>query len=140
MNRTDVLTIDPVAMGITNRVSAGCSLECNGDFRGGLLVQGELKGSMRVLGPLVVWEGSVVGGSIEVFGDVYAFGRLGSEAELGLPAETAQIVCHGTIFMAHTAQSYASVAAQRIRSYDGAQIHGPFRTLKDHQKLPELKP
>jgi hypothetical protein len=140
MNRNDVLTIDPVAMGITNRVAAGCNLSCNGDFRGGLLVQGALRGELRVLGPLVVWEGAHVGGSVVVFGDIYAFGALGEEHDDAQTSTNgAQIVCHGTIFMAHSAVSYARIAAQRIQSYDGAQIHGPFRTLKDHQKLPELK-
>ena len=140
MSRDDVLTIDPVGMGIINRVSMGCTLECNGDFHGGLLVQGKLRGKLRVLGPLVVWEGAQVAGEIEVFGDTYAFGLLGDENEFvnGIQ-NAAQIICHGTIFMAHCSVSHASIAAQRIRSYDGAQIHGPFRTLKNHQKLPELK-
>lgn len=141
VSRNDVLTIDPVGMGITNRVAAGCELECQGDFRGGLLVQGKLSGKLRVLGPLVVWEGAQLEGDIEVFGDTYAFGLLGSEAESTEPdAPQSQLVCHGTIFMAHCALSYASIAAQRIQSYDGAQMHGPFRTLKNHQKLPELTP
>jgi cytoskeletal protein CcmA (bactofilin family) len=141
LSRNDVLTIDPVGMGITNRVAAGCELECNGDFRGGLLVQGKLSGKLRVLGPLVVWEGAQLGGEIEVFGDTYAFGQLGSDVRGGaIAAPETQVVCHGAIFMSHSAVSHASIAAQRIHSYDGAQIHGPFRTLKNHKKLPELKP
>lgn len=139
MSREDTLTIDPVAMGITNRVAAGCQLECKGDYRGGLLVQGTLTGELRVMGPLVVWEGAQVQGQIEVFGDTYAFGQLGQEEDSALDGTLSQIICHGTIYMAHCALSFASIAAQRIQSYDGAQIHGPFRTLKNHQKLPELK-
>lgn len=140
MSRQDTLTIDPVAMGITNRVAAGCQLECQGDYRGGLLVQGQLSGKLRVLGPLVVWEGAGVEGEIEVFGDTYAFGQLGHEPGSAAGGTLSQIICHGTIYMAHCAISHASIAAQRIHSYDGAQIHGPFRTLKNHQKLPELRP
>jgi cytoskeletal protein CcmA (bactofilin family) len=140
MSRQDTLTIDPVAMGITNRVAAGCQLSCDGDYRGGLLVQGQLSGTLRVMGLLVVWEGATVEGKIEVFGDLYVFGQLGHPPRLTQENALAQIICHGTIYMAHCALSYANVAAQRIQTYDGAQIHGPFRTLKNHQKLPELKP
>jgi cytoskeletal protein CcmA (bactofilin family) len=141
MSRNDVLTIDPVAMGITNRVAAGCVLSSDGSYQGGLLVQGRIQGKLRVLGALVVWEGAQIGGDIEVFGDLYAFGQLGGEeAHVRGDASDSHIICHGTIYMAHCALSYASIAAQRIHSYDGAQIHGPFRTLKQHQQLPELKP
>lgn len=139
MSRADILTIDPVAMGITNRICKGSAMHCQGDFRGGLIVQGHLEGHCRILGSLIVWESASIKGQFEVFGDIYVFGVLGSEEDtLAEQKPGSEITCHGAIHMAHSAQSHAHVAAQRIVTYDGARIFGAFRTLKNHQQLPEL--
>jgi cytoskeletal protein CcmA (bactofilin family) len=123
----DVLTIDPVAMNVVNRVCAGSQLSGEQIFQGGLLVQGELAGSLEVRGRLIVWAG--------VLGDLYLFGQLGAPGQ----EDSATVVeCMGTAYIASTGISSGTLLAQRIRMYDGAQLQGPFKTLKDSALLPQL--
>ena len=44
----DTLTLDPIAMNVVNRVAAGSQLSGDLSFEGGLLVQGEIAGNIRV--------------------------------------------------------------------------------------------
>lgn len=131
----DVLTIDPVAMNVVNRVSADSQLTGNSVFKGGLLVQGKVEGVLDVRGALIVWGGGQVSGRIKVWGDLYLFGRLG-EADQMDTATTLE--CLGTAYIASTGISRAALFAHRIRMYDGAQLQGPFKTLKSPTSLPEL--
>ena len=131
----DVLTIDPVAMNVVNRVCAGSLLAGSQLFKGGLLVQGEVTGSMDVRGCLIVWGGAKVSGRVKVWGDLYLFGQLGLDDQ---PDGVTTLECMGTAYIANTGISRASLFAHRIRMYDGAQLHGPFKTLKSPMGLPEL--
>ena len=56
----DVLTLDPIAMNVVNRVAAGSDLRGDLAFDGGLLVQGSLSGTVHVRGSLIVWAGATV--------------------------------------------------------------------------------
>ena len=131
----DVLTIDPVAMNVVNRVCAGSQLNGEHLYNGGLLVQGNLAGTMDIRGCLIIWNGAQVSGRIKVWGDLYLFGQLGQE---GQSSASTNLECMGTAYIASTGVSRAALFAYRIRMYDGAQLHGPFKTLKDHMGLPEL--
>jgi cytoskeletal protein CcmA (bactofilin family) len=131
----DVLTIDPVAMNVVNRVCAGSRLSGAHVFKGGLLVQGEISGELETRGRLIIWAGGQVSGRIKIWGDLYLFGQL------GLPgtAENETVVeCLGTAYIASTGISSGTLLAHRIRMYDGAQLQGPFKTLKEDTSLPEL--
>ena len=131
----DVLTIDPVAMNVVNRVAAGSSLSGESMYEGGLLVQGSVKGTLDVRGCLIVWGDATVSGRIKIWGDLYLFGQLGMADQ----SDTATIVeCLGTAYIASTGISRGALFAHRIRMYDGAQLQGPFKTLKRSASLPEL--
>lgn len=131
----DVLTIDPVAMNVINRVAAGSSISGQLNFEGGVLVQGEVSGNVEVRGRLIVWAGGVVHGNIHVWGDLYLFGQLGQP---NAPAADTVITCMGTAYVAHTGVSTGMLTAQRLRLYEGADLQGPFRTLKPNEGLPVL--
>ena len=132
----DTLTIDPIAMNVVNRVAAGSQLNGELQFEGGLLVQGELSGHVRVNGRLIVWTGAVVKGRIRVFGDIYLFGRLGADG--GDPSDTS-LECHGMAYVSKTGVSTGTLLARRLQLYEGADLQGPFKTLKLGDNLPVLQ-
>lgn len=131
----DVLTLDPAAMNVVNRVAAGCHLNGKLLFQGGVLVQGELSGYLRVEGPLVVWYGATVRGRISVQGDVYVFGHLG---DADAAASDTSIECTGMVCVAHSGHSSATLLARRLQLYEGAQVKGPFKTLRPGEEVPVL--
>lgn len=131
----DTLTIDPIAMNVVNRVAAGSRLAGELEFEGGLLVQGELSGNIRVNGRLIVWTGGIVRGRIRVFGDIYLFGRLGATG--AHPSETS-LECHGMAYVSKTGVSTGTLLARRLQLYEGADLQGPFKTLKLGDNLPVL--
>jgi cytoskeletal protein CcmA (bactofilin family) len=100
----DTLTIDPIAMNVVNRVAPGSVLSGELTFEGGLLVQGEVSGHIRVNGRLIVWTGGVV--------------------------QATQLACQGMAFVSKTGVSTGSLEARRLQLYEGADLQGPFKTLK----------
>ncbi len=131
----DTLTIDPVAMNVVNRVAAGGKLHGELEFNGGLLVQGEVSGHIRVNGPLIIWTGAVVRGRIRVLGDLYLFGHLGAAG--GSAVETS-LECQGMAYVARSGVSTGSLSARRMQLYEGASLLGPFKTLGLGDNLPVL--
>jgi cytoskeletal protein CcmA (bactofilin family) len=132
----DTLTIDPIAMNVINRVAAGTHLSGDLQFDGGLIVQGELSGQIRVKGRLIIWMGGVVRGNVRVQGDLYLFGHLGAEGEA---AEITKLECFGMAYVAQTGVSTGTLLARQLQLYEGAELKGPFRTLKvDDALLPTL--
>jgi hypothetical protein len=131
----DTLTIDPVAMNVVNRVAAGSQLIGEQQYDGGLLVQGTLGGVIRVHGRLIVWAGGLVRGRLVVMGDLYLFGQLGDPAA---GAQDTQLECLGTAYVASTASSTGTLIAQRLRLYEGADLQGPFKTLRASSAVPVL--
>lgn len=131
----DTLTINPIAMNVVNRVAAGSRLEGDLLFEGGLLVQGEISGQIRVNGRLIIWKGGVVRGTVRVQGDLYLFGQLGvTEGS----AQDTQLECHGMAYVAQTGVSTGTLMAKRLQLYEGADLRGPFKTLKLGSTLPVL--
>ena len=131
----DILTIDPIAMNVVNRVAAGCQLRGELSFEGGLLVQGELTGNIRVNGHLIIWSGGVVRGRVRVSGDLYLFGRLG---DAGGSAHDTSLECQGMACVSNTGISTGTLMARRLQLYEGADLQGPFKTLKLGDNLPVL--
>lgn len=132
----DFLTLDPIAMNVVNRVASGCKLNGKLRFEGGLLVQGEISGQLRVNGPLIIWNGGLVRGRIRVRGDFYLFGQLGdTDADAG---DTA-IECTGMICVAQSGLSTGTLFARRLQLYEGANVQGPFKTLRPGKDLPVLR-
>jgi cytoskeletal protein CcmA (bactofilin family) len=131
----DNLVIDPLGMNIVNRIAAGSRVRGDMAFQGGLLVQGQLSGSGQVSGRLIVWHGAQVQGHFRVMGDLYVFGRIGA---VGDDATRTVIECMGTAYIASTASTTGTITAQRLRLYEGADLQGPFKTIKNMEMLPEL--
>ena len=122
-------------MNVVNRVAAGTRLGGNLQFEGGLLVQGEMSGDIRVNGHLIIWTGAVVRGQIWVTGDLYLFGQLGAPS--ASPKETV-MKCMGMAYVANTAVATGTLMASRLKLYDGADLQGPFQTLKLADRVPVL--
>jgi len=131
----DTLTIDPIAMNVVNRVAAGSHLSGDLNFEGGLLVQGEIAGNIRVNGRLIVWTGGVVRGRVRVVGDFYLFGRLGAA---DASAHDTSLECQGMAYVSKTGVSTGTLMARRLQLYEGADLQGPFKTLKKGDNLPVL--
>jgi len=132
----DTLTIDPIAMHVVNRIAAGSLVSGDLSFEGGLLVQGEIFGNIRVNGRLIVWAGGVVRGRVRVSGDLYLFGRLG---DAGGCAHDTSLECQGMACVSNTGVSTGTIMARRLQLYEGADLQGPFKTLKKGDNLPVLK-
>lgn len=131
----DTLTLDPIAMNVVNRVAAGTVLDGDLRFDGGLLVQGEIAGRVQVNGRLIVWTGGVVRGRVRVEGDLYLFGQLGAAG--GSPHDTS-LECQGMAYVSKTGVSTGTLMARRLQLYEGANLQGPFKTLKLGDNLPVL--
>lgn len=131
----DTLTLDPIAMNVVNRVAAGTVLDGDLRFDGGLLVQGEVAGRIQVNGRLIVWTGGVVRGRVRVQGDLYLFGQLGAAG--GSPHDTS-LECQGMAYVSKTGVSTGTLMARRLQLYEGANLQGPFKTLKLGDNLPVL--
>lgn len=131
----DTLTLDPIAMNVVNRVAAGCQLSGELQFEGGLLVQGEVSGQIRVHGPLIIWTGGVVRGRVRVTGNLYLFGRLGAA---DADARDTSLECQGMACVSKTGVSTGTLMARRLQLYEGADLQGPFKTLKLGDQLPVL--
>lgn len=132
----DTLTIDPIAMNVTNRVASGSVVSGELAFEGGLLVQGELSGQVQTRGRLIVWAGGLVKGHVRVVGDLYLFGQIG---EVGAAADATVVECLGTAYIANTGVCTGTLMAQRLRLYEGADLQGPFKTLKAGVAPPVLQ-
>lgn len=133
----DTLVIDPVKLNIVNRIAAGSTISGQQtQFKGGLLLQGELDGRGEIAGRLVVWPSGQLRGHYKVFGDVYLLGHLGGVTDDQDPHT--KLECHGTVYVSSTGVSTGTIIAQKLRMYDGATLQGPFKTLRSHQTLPVL--
>ncbi len=131
----DVLTLDPVAMNVVSRVARGCHMNGRLLFDGGVLVQGELSGHISVHGHLIIWNGGVVRGRLSVQGDIYVFGSLG---DLDAPASQTSVECSGMVCVAQSGSSSAALLARRLQLYEGANVRGPFKTLRPGETVPVL--
>lgn len=132
----DTLVIDPVRLGIINRIAEGCRIEGRQHIAGGLLLQGALHGQGEIVGRLVVWHSGQIRGRFRVLGDLYLLGRVGDQV-VDTDPETV-IECQGTVYVASSGICTGTLLAARLRMYDGATLQGPFKTLRGDGVLPVL--
>lgn len=132
----DTLVIDPVRLGIVNRLAEGSMIEGRVRYTGGLMLQGELGGQGEIAGRLVIWPGGQLRGRFRVLGDLYLLGRAGADVPDADPDTV--IECQGTVYVASSGISTGTLLAARLRMYDGATLQGPFRTLRGESALPVL--
>lgn len=127
----ETIVIDPVGMNIVNRVAPGTVLEGNTTWNGGLLVQGTVKGTIKVTGgPLVLMDTGVIAGSILCLGDVFLFGTIEHAGE----DKMSKVESSGIAFLAETLRAEADISAARLRFFDGAQVNGRFKTLSAEEQ------
>lgn len=132
----DVLTFDPVAMHVVNRIAQGTSLTGTLSFEGGVLVQGRLGGEVEVRGRVIVWNGGLLKGRVVVRGDMYIFGQVG---ELGAAPGDTEVECLGTLYIACTGVSTGTLTARHLMLYEGADLQGPFSTLRPAKAPPVIE-
>jgi cytoskeletal protein CcmA (bactofilin family) len=132
----DTLVIDPVKLNITNRITEDSALDGQLNFKGGLLLQGNLSGRGEIAGRLVIWHTGQLRGRFRVLGDLYILGHLGGVADE--VDEDTVIECQGTAYVASTGVCTGTLLAHRLRMYDGAVLQGPFKTLRSDLSVPVL--
>jgi len=121
------IVIDPVAMGIVNRVAAGTrqsgALHCHG----GVIVEGTIEGEVHVSGgPFVLMPNGVVAGKVVCDGEAYLFGTIRPRSE----TELSDLDVAGAVFLTETLRAQANITAGAIKSYDGAQVEGRIKTVR----------
>ena len=66
---------------------------------------------------------------------MYVFGQLG---ELGAAPEDTMVECLGTLYVANTGVTTGMLTAHHLMLYEGADLQGPFTTLRKDKSLPVL--
>jgi cytoskeletal protein CcmA (bactofilin family) len=99
-----------------------------------VLVQGHLSGDIDIDGHLIVWTGACVSGRIRVKQNLYLFGQLGLPDD----GKATTLECQDQAFIAKTGVSIATLLAKRLQLYEGADLQGAFKTLKQGNELPVL--
>jgi cytoskeletal protein CcmA (bactofilin family) len=131
IKRETTVTIDPVALRITNKIDEGTytrgAMECSG----GLLLQGEFHGQLVVRGgPLVMYAGSRLSGQTTVHGDAFVFGQLGDAND-----DMSVLTVLGTLHLTKDAVAYGQLRCRYLSTYDGAKVHGRLETLQEEVQL-----
>lgn len=123
--RETTVTIDPVAMKITNKIDVDTKASGAMECAGGLLLQGAFHGELVVRGgPLVMYAGSRLTGRTTVHGDAYIFGQLGEVDD-----ELSVLTVLGTLHLTKDAVAYGQLRCRHLSTYDGAKVHGRLETL-----------
>lgn len=121
------IVLDPVAMKIFNRVSAGSRQTGVLHCEGGLLVEGTIEGEVYVHGgPFVLMPNGVVAGKVVGDAEAYLFGTICARSE----TELSDLDMAGAVFLTETLLAQANITAGAIKSYDGAQVEGRIKTVK----------
>jgi cytoskeletal protein CcmA (bactofilin family) len=123
--------LDPVAMGIDNKIGPGSVVQ--GPYRtgGGLLVQGTFNGELIVAGgPLVVLEQGKVQGSIEVEGDTYVFGVIGA------PGDQTTLTVKGELHLTSKCVVHGHIRFGKLAVYEGATVRGQMESLESVAEAP----
>ena len=131
----ETLVIDPIALKVVNRIADTCRLTGDLVFEGGLLLQGQVAGQVRVHGPLIVGVGGQIHGQITVIGDLYLMGCFGAAGE---QASDSHLRCHGTVFVSHTGVCTGTLSARCLQTCRGADVQGPFHILSTPEDVPTL--
>ena len=127
-DKKDTVIIDPVAMNIINRISAGSTTCGDLEFDGGVLLQGHHVGNLTVKnGPLVIFKGGSISGQTTVEGDAFVFGQVGSpDGDKAASVLTVQ----GALHLTEESVSYGTLRFVELANYKGAQIFAALETLQ----------
>jgi len=124
--RETSVIIDPVAMNIVNKIALGTKSAGTIACSGGLLLQGEHRGELTVKdGPLVIYEGAVLFGSVEVHDDIYVFGQVGEPGD-----KLTELTSFGTVHLTSKAVVHGALRCVKLATYNGSQIHGSLETIQ----------
>jgi len=126
MKRPTSVVIDPVAMGIVNKIAAGSKFSGTNSVTGGILIQGACEGRLIVDGPLVLMEGGSLTGEIEVHGDAYIFGQVGTSGDTATT-----LTCHGELHLTSKCVAYGRMRYANVTLYKGGQINSVMQSLPD---------
>lgn len=122
---SELLTIDPVAMNIVNRIAPQTVQTGNLVCAGGLMVEGRVVGDLVVIGgPLVLRPSGVICGNVTVDHDAYLLGTIEKQDD----AVLSEVVVKGTAFLASTLNAAANIQAHSMKTYEGSRIDGRIRT------------
>lgn len=123
---TESLVISPKGMRIVNRIASGTrhtgTLHCDG----GLIIEGTVDGDIVIIGGvLALMPEGVVCGKATSDGDAYLLETfLGGE-----DGELSEIEARGAVFLTEMLRAQANIAADAIKTYEGAQIEGRIKTV-----------
>lgn len=121
------IVLDPVAMNITNRITAGSHQSGVISCRGGLWVEGTIEGEVHVSGgPLVLMQSGVITGRIVGDGDAYLLGTIRSKT----PEELSELDVLGAAFLTKHLRAQANITAGAIKTYEGSQVEGRIKTVR----------
>lgn len=123
--RPTSVVIDPIAMNISNKIAAGASSKGEYTTGGGILIEGIFSGNLTVTdGPLVLLEGAQLSGCIDVAGDAYIFGVIGSASDV----ETI-ITVRGELHLTSKCEVHGRVHFTKLAMYEGANVHGVMESM-----------
>jgi cytoskeletal protein CcmA (bactofilin family) len=128
IKRPTSVVIDPIAMGITNKVAQGSCFNGTNSVNGGLLVEGEIDGRMIVNGNLVLMAGGHLRGDIEVNGDAYIFGQVGSSGD-----NNTVLTVRGELHLTSRCYAYGTHRYGKLAMYDGASVDCVLQSLSNQE-------
>ncbi len=118
------LDLDPVRMGIRNRVTDGSSLRGDIQYLGGVLVEGRIDGEPLIInGHAVVLATGVVRGRVVVMGNLYLLGTAGDES---MPID---MEVHGLVYAGESSRALGQLACASKQFFAGAQLVLKMRRL-----------
>lgn len=119
------VVIDPLVMNITNKIAIGTAISGSANFDGGVLIEGEFAGDMKVAGPLVLLSSGRMNGRIEVTGDAYIFGVVADTD----PSTLLEV--RGELHLTNQCKVAGSMKYNRVAIYQGAHINGNVTSLHE---------
>jgi cytoskeletal protein CcmA (bactofilin family) len=131
MSKTDLLqttaVFDPVALRIGNMVHVDTSIDgATVTSDQGWMVRGTFRGQMTIRnGTLWLDEGGVLAGQIEVHGDAYVFGQVGTEEG----DQTTRLICHGQLHLAASSTAFGALKYKELVTYSGARVCSKIESL-----------
>lgn len=130
------LVIDPVAEGIVNRIAPGTVQTGDLHCKGGLFVEGTIRGNLIVDGMLVLGGTGVICGNVTVRGARAALVGTIAPQEDGSPSE---IRIEGVAELGDTLVAAANIAAQAFNWYHGAKVDGQLKTIAQEHQTPAVE-
>lgn len=123
------VVIDPLAMNIVNRIAPGTQQLGQMITKGGILIEGNFNGQMLVKeGPLVLMKGARLSGEIDVRGDAYIFGDVGSDDPSGT-----RLSVLGELHLTSSCVAKGVLRYGKLAPYEGAVVEGIVESIERPQ-------